>query len=142
MGFLSALNSRSSSKLLWKAAVFSTVVVVKHDCLRVVLSFSSSLNNKGRGDALVTALASGHQQLGQYARCKNRSKCNYLFLPFFPNICIFLWVSLEHCVKKILLKFSLFIGTSSVTLETFGDSFLPLENSFRLFQIILHCKYP
>ena len=31
---------------------------------------------------------------------------------------------------------------SSVTFETFGDSFLPLENSFRFFQVILHCKYP
>ena len=40
--------------------------------------------------------------------------------------------------KKILT----FIGMSSVTLETFGDSFLPLENYFRFSQIIiLHCKY-
>ena len=35
-----------------------------------------------------------------------------------------------------------FIVTSIVFLETFGDSFLPLENSFKFFQVILHCKYP
>ena len=34
-----------------------------------------------------------------------------------------------------------FILTSSITFETFGDLFLPLENSYSLFQIILHCKY-
>ena len=27
---------------------------------------------------------------------------------------------------------------SSVTFETFGDSFLPLKNSFRFFQVILY----
>ena len=43
---------------------------------------------------------------------------------------------------KLFLKKSTFIVTSSVTLQTFGDSLRPLENSFRFFQIILHCKYP
>ena len=43
---------------------------------------------------------------------------------------------------KILKKILTFIVTSSVTFETFGDSFLPLENSFRFFQAILHCKNP
>ena len=38
---------------------------------------------------------------------------------------------------KILKKIITFIVRSSVTLETFGDSFLPLENSFRFFQILL-----
>ena len=42
----------------------------------------------------------------------------------------------------LISKKTPFIVTSSVTFETFGDSFLPLENSFRFFQIILHCKYP
>ena len=33
------------------------------------------------------------------------------------------------------------IVMSSVSFETFGDSFLSLENSFRFFQSFLHCKY-
>ena len=39
-------------------------------------------------------------------------------------------------------KFLTFIVTSNVASETFGDSFLPLENSFRFFQIILYWIYP
>ena len=41
-----------------------------------------------------------------------------------------------------VLKNLTFIVTSSVTFETFGELFLPLENSFRFFQIVLYCKYP
>ena len=45
-----------------------------------------------------------------------------------------------HCRIGIVLKNPeknlIFIVTSSVNFETFGDSFLPLENSFRLFYTV------
>ena len=44
---------------------------------------------------------------------------------------------------KIPQKFLLLsLRAALIDLETFGDSFLPLENSFWFFQVILHCKYP
>ena len=46
-----------------------------------------------------------------------------------------------HCTLCLKIPLVLnFIVMSCVTFETFGDSFLPLENSFRFSQIILHCK--
>ena len=48
----------------------------------------------------------------------------------------------SHAVFKNRSKSLTFIVTVSVTFESFVDSFLPLENYFGFFQIILHCKYP
>ena len=43
---------------------------------------------------------------------------------------------------KIPKKILLLLLRVALLLETFGDLVLPLENSFRFFQILLHCKYP
>ena len=69
-----------------------------------------------------------HLQRQQYLPGKKRA----LAFLFFPQP---LWL-------KIPKKFSLLSLRAALPLETFGDSFLPLEIFFRLFQNILHCKYP
>ena len=47
----------------------------------------------------------------------------------------------QHTIRLSRVRIFTFVVLNDGTLETFVDSFLPLENSFRFLLILLHCKY-